>query len=31
MSAAVATSKIANSDVPDNMLSLMTALRATTS
>jgi len=29
MSAAVATSKIAGSDVPDNMLSLMTALRAT--
>lgn len=30
MAAAAATSKIAQSDVPDNMLSLMTALRATT-
>lgn len=31
MAAAVGTSKIAQSDVPDNMLALMTALRATTS
>ena len=31
MAAAVATSKISQSDVPDNMLSLLTALRATTS
>ena len=29
MAGAVATSKIAQSDVPDNMLSLLTALRAT--
>lgn len=31
MSGAVATAKLANSDVPDNMLSLLTALRAGTS
>ena len=31
MAGAAATSKIAKSDVPDNMLSLMTALKATTS
>ncbi len=31
MAGAVATSKVAQSDVPDNMLSLLTALRATTS
>ena len=31
MAGAVATSKIANSDVPDNMLSLLSVLRATTS
>jgi len=31
MAGAVATSKIAQSDVPDTMLSLLTALRATTS
>ncbi|MBL4614623.1 MAG: RebB family R body protein [Magnetovibrio sp.] len=31
MAAAVATSKIANSDVPDNMLSLLTTLKATAS
>jgi len=31
MAGAVATSKIAGSDVPDNMLSLLTTLRATTS
>jgi len=31
MSGAVATSKIAQSDVPDNMLALLTALRASTS
>ena len=31
MAAAVGTSKIAQSDVPDNMLSLLTALRATSS
>ncbi|MBL4614621.1 MAG: RebB family R body protein [Magnetovibrio sp.] len=31
MAGAVATSKIAQSDVPDNMLALMSALRATTS
>lgn len=31
MAAAVATSKISQSDVPDNMLSLLTTLRATTS
>ena len=31
MAAAVATSKIANSDVPDNMMSLMSVLKATTS
>ena len=31
MAGAVATSKIAKSDVPDNMLSLMTALKATAS
>ncbi len=30
MAGAVATSKIANSDVPDNMLALLTALRAST-
>lgn len=30
MAGAVATSKVAQSDVPDNMLSLLTALRATT-
>ena len=30
MAGAVATSKIAKSDVPDNMLSLLTALRAST-
>ncbi|HEY9080998.1 RebB family R body protein [Magnetovibrio sp.] len=31
MAGAVATSKIGNSDVPDNMLALMSALRASTS
>ncbi len=31
MAGAAATSKIAKSDVPDNMLSLLTALRATAS
>ena len=31
MAGAVATPKIAQSDVPDNMLALMSALRATTS
>ena len=31
MSGAVATSKVAQSDVPDNMLALMAALRASTS
>ena len=31
MAAAVGTSKIAQSDVPNNMLALLTALRATTS
>ena len=31
MSGAVATSKIAQSDVPDNMLALLSALRASTS
>jgi len=31
MAGAVATSKIAGSDVPDNMLSLLTTLRATAS
>ena len=31
MAGAVATSKVAQSDVPDTMLSLLTALRATTS
>lgn len=31
MAAAVATSKIAQSDVPDNMMSLMSVLKATTS
>ena len=31
MAGAVATSKIAQSDVPDNMLSLLTALRGATS
>jgi len=31
MAGAVATSKIGKSDVPDNMLSLLTTLRATTS
>jgi len=31
MAGAVATSKIGGSDVPDNMLALMTALRASTS
>lgn len=31
MAGAVATSKIGQSDVPDNMLALMSALRATTS
>jgi len=31
MAGAVATSKIAGSDVPNNMLSLLTTLRATTS
>jgi len=31
MAGAAATSKIAKSDVPDNMLSLMTALKATAS
>ncbi|MCR4377656.1 MAG: RebB family R body protein [Rhodospirillales bacterium] len=31
MAAAVATSKISQSDVPDNMLALLTALRATAS
>ena len=30
MAGAVATSKLAQSDVPDNMLSLLTALKATT-
>jgi RecA/RadA recombinase len=30
MAGAVAAAKIGNSDVPDNMLSLLTALRATT-
>ncbi len=30
MAAAVATSKLAQSDVPDNMLALMSTLRATT-
>ena len=30
MAGAVATSKISNSDVPDNMLALLTVLRATT-
>jgi len=31
MAGAAATAKISNSDVPDNMMALMTALRATTS
>jgi len=31
MAGAVATSKIGNSDVPDNMLALLSALRASTS
>ena len=30
MAGAVATTKVANSDVPDNMLALLTALRAST-